>query len=235
MKSTQLASITGLCLSAGGVFAAPQIFTPCFKESRYKDIVVSAPYNLPAQMATGRSCTSLATETCEVDVGVSHTVTVQQTVSGAFAGALDLGKIFNLGLEAGYSYSWSTSDETSASATVICPEGNYYCGMMVTPVVVKITGQVTQQGGCNVVDETKYYPFEIVAPYLEGDDGQAENIRAAMQFSVCMYTCNGADSCNHALQIGLPWCPSDRTFDHGGEGNFGGQIGYIPIDQAGGQ
>lgn len=71
MRSTLLVS-SGLYLLAGKVLAAPSIIPPCYIESKYRNIIVSPPYELPPRMGTGYSCDAFVNQVCEIDVGVSH-------------------------------------------------------------------------------------------------------------------------------------------------------------------
>lgn len=124
---------------------------------------------------------------------------------------------------------WSTSDETSTTATVICPEADYTCGMMVKPIVVKITGMASQYGPCATTSDEGVYPFEVVAPFREDD--LPDNVASGMEFSACILECNDAEGCNKVMDGGLVQCPSDRAPGQW-TNHFGGKPGYITLDEA---
>lgn len=63
---------TGLFLAAGMVSAAPQAI--CVVDARYKDVVVTDPYELPPKMATGQTCNAYEDRGCELAMSVGYTV-----------------------------------------------------------------------------------------------------------------------------------------------------------------
>ena len=101
---------------------------------------------------------------------------------------------------------------------------------MVKPVVVKVTGKVSQYGPCQVTDTNKFYDFEIIAPFKEGDDLPGD-VGTAMEFSACILKCGGVEDCNNAMQAGVPQCPSERSPGQF-QNHFGGQPGFISLDEA---
>jgi len=103
--------------------------------------------------------------------------------------------------------------------------------MMVKPIVVKITGEVSDARGCLVTDGSVYYPFEIIAPFKEGDNDPPDKLRAAMEFSACVLDCATAESCTKSFEIGIPQCPSERAPGQF-RNHFGGTPGYISVDEA---
>ena len=127
---------------------------------------------------------------------ISRTIT--KTVNGGVGAGLDLTKILSLSLDAGFSYSWATSDTKGTSSTVTCPKGNLHCGILVTAYVVKTTGQkgtvyVNEQGkeGCKKASD-HWDDFEVVAPQLVAKDAP-KNQQAKMDFSSCLDKCDGKD------------------------------------------
>ncbi|KAK5939118.1 hypothetical protein PMZ80_008421 [Knufia obscura] len=143
------------------------------------------------EQVTGITCVSSSDNYCEISREYSYSVGVTHTVSGSVSGSLDIGKIFSIGAEAGYSYSWSTESATSTTADVQCPAGHYECGLQASPMFIVTTGTV-----CNIpitdglfCQETEEIceDYEVRAPSLigSGPDNQA----AEVQFSACVSSC----------------------------------------------
>ena len=82
----------------------PDIFTtPVCTVLEYKDLKQSEPYPGPPVMATSGRCTSNSHE-CEITKGVTFESTVEQSISASVGGALDLGRIFNIGVGMEWGY-----------------------------------------------------------------------------------------------------------------------------------
>lgn len=64
---------TALGFVASGALAAPQ-FATCWKSTKYKDVVVSEPYDLPPRMATGQTCEAKKAGGCQIAMSKGHTV-----------------------------------------------------------------------------------------------------------------------------------------------------------------
>ena len=135
--------------------------------------------------------------------------TITKTVNGGVSGALDLTKILHLALDAGFSYSWSTSNAEGSSSSVECPKGSLQCGILVTSYVVKTTGQirsvyVNEQGQEGCQPATSWNNFEVVAPEIVAPDAP-KNQQTKMSFRACLDTCNGKQ-CDTPEAKSLPWC-----------------------------
>ncbi|KAI0388930.1 hypothetical protein F5Y17DRAFT_473830 [Xylariaceae sp. FL0594] len=210
---SSLSALVLVLASRALAIPAPQAGAPvCTQETKYQNLAESEPYDDNAQVASGYRCTSNEAEGCTVTESATHTVTVGKSVNGGSAGSLDVTKIFSLGLDAGFTYSWSTSDAEGTSAAVTCPKGGITCGIRVIPKVVKTTGQMkTVITGFNCPgSHDDWQDFEIVAPYQIGSGG-SEELRTVMDFSACLAECDGADpdACKQAASdAGLPDCPA---------------------------
>lgn len=102
--------------------------------------------------------------------------------------------------------------------------------MMVWPKVVRITGKAADDGNCPNLDTSKWYDFEVVAPYME-DTGGPESLSVSARFSACYIDCADAENCNKAIENGLGQCPSDLAPGQF-ENHFGGQPGFITPEEA---
>ncbi|KAI1813304.1 hypothetical protein GGS20DRAFT_489543 [Poronia punctata] len=201
-----------LLASRAMAIPAPQAGSPvCTQDTQYQNIEESEPYDDATQIASGYRCTSNNAEGCTIAESATHTVTVSTSVNGGAGGNLDLSKILTLGLDAGFSYTWATSDAEGTSASVTCPKGGITCGIQVIPKVIKTTGQTrTIITGFNCPDnDGEWSDFEVVAPYEVGNGG-SEDLRAVMDFSACLAECDGddVDACKKAAEeANLPDCP----------------------------
>ena len=99
---------------------------------------------------------------------------------------------------------------------------------MVTPTVVKMTGQTRELyfGGSCEPPYGDWHDFEIIAP-LEESEGPTEDMRAVMTFTPCVISCNSArflESCDVAYQEArMVAYPSVSVTPC--EGSFGGIVG----------
>ncbi|KAI1843845.1 hypothetical protein JX265_003741 [Neoarthrinium moseri] len=232
--SRSFVTVTLVSLLAGAGLAAPHIelntrdkWVPCPSRQEYKDVVVSAPYYGDWVLANAIECTSGDQNNCEIVNGYSHTVTVEKSVSGSFTGGLDLGKIASAGFDAGFSYGWSTSDETAIGTTQICPTGGITCSAAAHPRLVKTTGKVrTQQyGRSDCTLGTDWSDFTVVAPSMVKIDDKTS--KPEVGFDICMKTCyntsgNFPDSCPDVQsgKIKIAYCPNYPPAGHYPWGNL---------------
>lgn len=114
--------------------------------------------------------------------------------------------------------------------TQLCDPGNYDCGLLVRPRVVKITGKVSASGACITTDPNKWYDFEVIAPFME-DTGGPDNLSVSAQFGTCYTECGDVDICNELAGGGMPQCPSPLAPGQW-TNHFGGKPGYISPEEA---
>lgn len=105
----QIAPILAVVLAlARPVFSLPQtdITLYCqYPGSEFRIEDVSNPYYVDAESVGGKSCPAGETGDCEHQTTFQHSVGVTQSVGGEASGGLDLGKLLNLGIAAGFEYS----------------------------------------------------------------------------------------------------------------------------------
>lgn len=114
-------------------------------------------------------------------------------------------KLIGLGADAGFAYSWSTSDASSVTDNNDCPPGGLVCGLQVSAQKVKITGHKTTEyrGGCDRKDEGD---FTIYAPVLKGGDSDDQS--AVQNFKICLAEDCQDDDCKKAAEAeGIEKCP----------------------------
>lgn len=133
--------------------------------------------------------------------------TITKTVNGGVSATLDITKIFGIGADAGFSYSWSTSDAKSVAENSECPKGGVECGLKVTASVVKITGKkVEKQSGCASGNGEKSGDFEIVAPLRKGKGN--DDMTAVQTYEACYVKCSDDDgSCAAVKEAAIDKCP----------------------------
>ncbi|SPO07761.1 uncharacterized protein DNG_10456 [Cephalotrichum gorgonifer] len=185
------------------------------QEFRIED--VSDPYYAEPESAGGMSCPAGETGDCEHNKAFQHSVGVSQSISGQVSTGLNLADILDLGLAAGFEYSWSTEEAVADSATVVCPDpegGVYDCGIQVRPQMIKTKGKVHKyySDECPSFDDQGFVDFEVVAPYLD-KGGANQDANAVASFEACIRSCpKSTDSLDcegvkNALDKGVPLCP----------------------------
>lgn len=106
-----------------------------------------------------------------------------------------------------------------------------------TERLVNITGRARlPPGGLGCPGDNDWHDFHITAPLKDKTVGPTVN------FIACLESCGGSDfpeSCDVAYPIDnggkpiMPLCATKIVREGVCEGNFGGECGFIPIDQAG--
>ncbi|KAF2477052.1 uncharacterized protein BDR25DRAFT_309365 [Lindgomyces ingoldianus] len=201
----------------------------CSSIMEYQNLVQNAPFSLPNEVVANAECTSTLTTECQIEKGYAHTVSFETTISGSVSVGLDIDKIFSLGVEAGFAFTWGTADETSTGITLICPEGGIQCAAMATAQAVIITGQTRlPPGGLGCPGDNDWHNFTIQAPLKNApnDGGSVTN------FQICLENCGSAafpDSCETTKESGIVPCPGSAAAC---QGSFGGTCSSIPTPPA---
>ncbi|KAF2793759.1 hypothetical protein K505DRAFT_361701 [Melanomma pulvis-pyrius CBS 109.77] len=166
----------------------------CGDVLEYQNLVQGAPFDQPPVNAVASTCSAPCSHTNEV----SHTEGVETSISVSIGAELNFEDIFSLGVEAGFTEAWSTSDTTTCGTSVDCEGTGYKCGAMVTATVVKINGQARlPPGGLGCPGDNDFHDFEIVAPLQANNAGldcAGDKAAAVMNFEACVKSCNNGDA-----------------------------------------
>ena len=108
--------------------------------------------------------------------------------------------IVDAGVEA--SVSVTTTEETSEGAEVKCPEGEWTCGFIMIPNVIKIKGKTTKADNeaCMGMGDDQVEEFEVLMPAKDGPNGA---IRRRIEPCACLGQLHWADP------GAPPLCPED--------------------------
>ncbi|KAF2739814.1 hypothetical protein EJ04DRAFT_508656 [Polyplosphaeria fusca] len=204
---------------------ADQLDDPCAQYYEYRNLKQGQPFGVAPRMVGGE-CTSSLIGGCEVSRELSHSTGIEMGVSVDVSGGFDFAKIFNLGVSAGFSYSWSTQDGTAVGTASECPEGGLHCGAIATEQRVQITGERRlPPGGLGCPGDNDWHAFDFTAPFKENKDAQP-----SVNFEICLLSCGSAeypDSCDIAYPADGPQimkvCPSSTIQPC--SGGFGGTCG----------
>ncbi|KAF1996233.1 hypothetical protein P154DRAFT_623439 [Amniculicola lignicola CBS 123094] len=171
----------------------------CSDLLEYRNVVVGDAIAGAPTLVGGVECEA----GCELANGVAHAETTEVSFSISFSVGLDLGKVFSVGVEAGFSIAWATTDETSSSATVTCEGDGYVCGARVTTSTVFVSGEARlPPGGLGCAGDNDWHPFSVKSTELINDTPH-------MVFGACVISCDNGDAADIcAAANNLPVCPA---------------------------